>query len=182
MNEALRNELERMREADQAIRGEAMEIARTHGLDSPEYAEIRARGKAMQDEHTARLVEILEEHGWPVVSEVGEAAAGGAFLLLQHADHYTQKRFLPLLREATAAGEAKPTDLPLLEDRIRMQEGRPQRYGSQLTRGADGKPTLWPIEDEAHVDERRAAVGLEPLEDYLRRFGIRQRPNAEESA
>ena len=170
-----------MCEADQAIRGEAMAAARAHGLESPAYAETRARGMALQDQHAVRLIEILESHGWPAVSEVGEEAAGGAFLLLQHAHHDVQKRFLPLLREATAAGEAKPTDLPLLEDRIRMQEGRPQRYGSQLTRGPDGKPTLWPIEDEAHVDERRAAIGLEPLTDYLRRFGIAERPRGEGS-
>ena len=171
-----------MREADQAIRAEAMGIAREHGLESSEYAEVRARGMALQDQHTARLIEILEAHGWPAVSEVGEEAAGGAFLLLQHAHHDVQKRFLPMLREATAAGEAKPTDLPLLEDRILMQEGRPQRYGSQLTRGPDGKPTLWPIEDEAHVDARRGEVGLEPLADYLRRFGIQEDPPGEASA
>ena len=35
--------------------------------------------------------------------------------------------------------------------------------------------TLWPIEDEEHVDERRAEVGLEPLAEYLKRFGIESR-------
>lgn len=172
MTDELRTELESMREADQALREEAMATVREHGLDSPEYAELRARGKAMQDEHTARLIQIVEEHGWPALSLVGEAAAGGAFLLLQHADLSTQRRFLPLLREATAAGEARPTDLPLLEDRVRMLEGEKQIYGSQLTRGEDGQPTLWPIEDEEHVDERRASVGLEPLVEYLKRFGL----------
>ena len=103
---------------------------------------------------------------------VGEMAAGGAFLLLQHADLETQKKYLPLLREATAAGEAKSADLPLLEDRVRMLDGEKQLYGSQLMRGEDGKPALWPIEDEEHVDERRAQVGLEPIADYLKRFGL----------
>ena len=179
MSTDLRAELERMREADQAIREEAMAVAREHGLESSEYAEVRGRGKALQDEHTRRLIEIVDENGWPALSLVGEAAAGGAFLLLQHADHHTQRRFLPLLREATAAGEARPTDLPLLEDRVLMQEGKPQRYGSQLTRGPDGRPELWPIEDPEHVDARRAEVGLEPLADYLRRFGIQAGPTGD---
>ena len=77
-----------------------------------------------------------------------------------------------MLRAATEAGEATRTDLPLLEDRVRMLDGEQQLYGSQLTRGEDGKPMLWPIEDEAHVDERRAGVGLEPLADTLKRFGL----------
>ena len=172
MNDELRAELERMREDDQAIREDAMQIVQAHGPASPQYEELRIRGRAMQDRHAARLIEIVEEHGWPGLSLVGEAAAGGAFLLLQHAELETQKKYLPLLREATAAGEAKCADLPLLEDRVRMLDGEKQVYGSQLMRGEDGKPTLWPVEDEAHVDERRAGVGLEPLADYLKRFGL----------
>jgi hypothetical protein len=31
---------------------------------------------------------------------------------------------------------------------------------------------LRPIEDEAHVDDRRATVGFEPLAEYLKGFGI----------
>ena len=176
MNDELRAELERMREDDQAIREDAMRTVQEPGMASPQYEELRDRGRAMQDRHAARLVEIVEEHGWPGLSLVGEMAAGGAFLLLQHADLETQKKYLPLLREATAAGEAKSTDLPLLEDRVRMLDGEKQLYGSQLLRGEDGKPALWPIEDEEHVDERRAQVGLEPLSDYLKRFGLGDAP------
>jgi hypothetical protein len=34
---------------------------------------------------------------------------------------------------------------------------------------------LEPIEDESNVDERRAKMGLGPLADYLKRFGIEYR-------
>jgi hypothetical protein len=44
-------------------------------------------------------------------------------------------------------------------------------YGSQLRDGKGGKLELHPIEDRAHVDARRAAMGMEPLADYLARFG-----------
>jgi len=37
-------------------------------------------------------------------------------------------------------------------------------------RDADGVVAPLPIEDAAHVDERRARVGLESLSEYLRRF------------
>jgi hypothetical protein len=172
VDEALRTELERMREADQAIRVEARAVVEAHGLASPEYAELRTRGRALDGRHVARLVEILERHGWPGRSLVGETACQGAFLVLQHADLAVQKRYLPLVRAATAAGEIERTALPLLEDRVLMAEGRKQIYGSQLSRAADGRIEPWPIEDPARVDERRASVGLEPLADYLRRFGL----------
>ena len=182
MNDELRVELEQMREADQAIRENAMRIVQEHGPASPQYEELRARGKAMQEQHGARLVEIVEEHGWPGLSLVGELACGGAFLILQHADLAIQEKYLPVLRGATAAGEANTADLPLLEDRVRMLGGEKQLYGSQLMRGADGKPELWPIEDEARVDERRARVGLEPLADYLKRFGLGSSPSGGSTA
>jgi hypothetical protein len=35
---------------------------------------------------------------------------------------------------------------------------------------------LEPIEDEEHVDRRRAAVGLMPLKEYLKHFGIEYQP------
>jgi transposase len=49
-------------------------------------------------------------------------------------------------------------------------------YGSQLfeVQGGDGM-RLEPIEDEANVDERRAKMGLGPLAEYLKRFGIEYR-------
>jgi uncharacterized protein DUF6624 len=170
MDEVLRRELERMRESDQAMRLEAMAIAKEHGRSSPEYAAIRDRGIAMDGAHLARLVQIVETSGWPGTSLVGELASGGAFLVLQHGDLDTQKRFLPLVRDAAAAGEAARRDLALLEDRVRMMSGQRQLYGTQIVRNAEGRPEPWPIEDEANVDARRLEAGLEPLADYVRRF------------
>ena len=172
MNEALKTELEQMLEADQAIRKEVWPVFQKHGRESPEYEAIAARGRAQDAKHIARLREIIAEHGWPGLSLVGEEAARGAFLVLQHADLDTQKELLPVLREATDAGESPSTALPLLEDRVRMLDGEDQIYGSQFFHDAEGKPALWPIENEAHVDERRAAVGLEPLAAYLERVGL----------
>lgn len=171
-DEHLRVELERMYETDQSVRKTAMEIAKQHGPSSPEYQAIRKRGLEMDQEHISRLVAILEDRGWPSRSSVGELACNAAFLVLQHAELGIQKKYISLLRAATAAGEVPTTQLPLLEDRIRVGDGKPQVYGSQLTRRADGKAELWPIEDPDGVDARRAQVGLEPLAEYLMRFGI----------
>ena len=133
-------------------------------------AALRDRGRAQDAAHAARLAEIIDEHGWPGTSLVGEKGRNGAFMVLQHSDPETQKRYLTALRDATANGEMPTTALPLLEDRILVRDGKPQIYGTQITRGPDGAPTPWQIADEEHVDERRAAVGLEPLATYLERF------------
>jgi hypothetical protein len=171
VNDALRAELELLCEADQALRKVAMEVAGKYGRSSPEYQEVRTRGVAQDERHTARLVAIVEEHGWPGVGLVGEDACAGAFLVLQHADLAVQRRFLPLLRAAASAGELPSRHLALLEDRVLVSAGEKQLYGTQVVRHADGTVELLPVEDETHVDERRAGVGLEPLAEYLRRFG-----------
>ena len=54
-----------------------------------------------------------------------------------------------------------------LTDRVLLAEGTKQRYGTQVT-VVDGKWTPRPLEDEAHVDKRRAAAGLSPLAEYLK--------------
>ena len=66
----------------------------------------------------------------------------------------------------------------MLEDRILVRNGKKQVYGTQLHSGPDtgGKLVLAPIEDEEHVDKRRASVGLMPLKEYLKHFGIEYTP------
>jgi hypothetical protein len=54
-----------------------------------------------------------------------------------------------------------------LTDRILVGSGKKQIYGTE-TNFKDGKAVATPIDDEDHVDERRKALGLEPLEEYLK--------------
>ena len=109
---------------------------------------------------------LIADRGWPKRSEVGSRAAFDFFLLVQHADLPTQQEVLPLMEAAVAEGEAAGSEFAYLTDRVRMREGRPQLYGTQY-RMLEGEPVPHEIEDEANVDARRAAVGLEPLEAYL---------------
>ena len=115
--------------------------------------------------NTDRLREIVDEHGWPGRSLVGEEGAEHAWLVAQHATMQLdfQRRVLERLTAAVAWGEATPRQLAYLTDRVRMLEGKEQIYGTQYIRSEDGHRMPYPIEDAAHVDERRADVGLAPL-------------------
>lgn len=119
-----------------------------------------------------RLAEIIDSFGWPGLRFAG-AASQTAFAVLQHADPASQRKYLPLLRDAVGRSDALGSHLAMLEDRVRIREGKPQLYGSQLS----GDPLRFdPIEDEARVDERRRSIGLEPLADYAKRFGLTYTP------
>ncbi|MEV7801528.1 DUF6624 domain-containing protein [Microbispora sp. NPDC088329] len=85
----------------------------------------------------------------------------------QHADASPeiQRDFHTALSDAVARNEAKPAHLAYLEDRMRVNSGRPQLYGTQMFDDGNGfRPH--PIENPEQLDDRRAAVGLEPFETY----------------
>jgi hypothetical protein len=120
--------------------------------------------EALDLENVEALAELLERHGWPRISEVGEDAAIAAFLVIQHASLEQQERYLPALRERYEQGEAKGGWLAMLADRIRVRRGEPQLYGTQsFFENATGKSGVYAIEDPEHVNERRKALGMKPL-------------------
>jgi hypothetical protein len=57
--------------------------------------------------------------------------------------------------------------LALIEDEIALTAEGKQIYGTEITL-TEGKARLAPVADPAQIDERRTAVGLPPIEEYLR--------------
>jgi len=112
--------------------------------------------------------QVIAEHGWPGRSDVGDDGADAAWLLVQHADADPafQRECLGLLTAAAGRGEARRSHLALLTDRVLVAEGQPQEYGTQL-RYRDGECVPFPVRDPERVDERRAAMALQPLADYV---------------
>jgi hypothetical protein len=117
--------------------------------------------------NTAWLDRVVRARGWPAITAVGREAAHAAWLLAQHADRrpHTQRRFLLVMREAAERGEAERKYLAYLEDRVRVNAGRPQLYGTQYTMTGEGFGPR-PIEDPDGLDDRRADVGLPPMSEY----------------
>lgn len=177
-NPALRDELLAMKDEDQHYRRMIMAGVAPGERPNPD-PELLRRMRQADSANLERLVAIIEQHGWPGTSMVGRDASVAAFLILQHADPVTQDRYLPLLRQAVEQRELYPGLLATLEDRVRVHHGQPQLYGTQLRENREtGRMELFTIEDEARVDERRAAVGLPPLAEYLRMMGIAYTPPA----
>lgn len=164
MNQTLRDELLRLDEHNQAVRGEL-------AADGSLFEGYHPRMEAVHRDSAARLRSILDESGWPTEHLVGSDGAEAAWRIAQHAigEPELQRRALRLLQEAAIRGEVPAWQPAMLEDRIRMFEGRLQLYGTQLEPDDEGWPRPYPIEDPDHVDERRRAVGLEPLADRLAR-------------
>ncbi|MFJ6383183.1 DUF6624 domain-containing protein [Kitasatospora sp. NPDC092039] len=157
--------------AEELVGMMAEDGAATRLAHSPDLAE-QAVWRRLTARHGDRLAEIMAAHGWPTGRTVGPEAARAAWLVAQHADRQldVQRRAAELMGEAVARGEASARDLAFLQDRLAVNEGREQRYGTQIGAVADGRPVPWPCEEPERLDERRAAVGIEPFDEYTARF------------
>jgi Family of unknown function (DUF6624) len=164
VNESLRQELLAMAEQDQSF------------LATPKHdwntEEVQRQLLELMGRLRSRLVEILDTYGWPGKSLVGEDGAGAAWTLVLHTmpEPDLLRRCLTLLRQAAAAGEAKPSQVPFLVDRLSLVERNVQVYGTTICRQEDGSSGPPLLEDPDHVDARRQAVGLPPLEQDIRRI------------
>lgn len=168
-SDALRQEVLGMRDADQEVRGELMELMPSGAdADSAAFRSVAARQDSVDEANTARLEEIIRRHGWPGVERAGREAASAAFLIVQHATHDPafQKEYLAFLEREHRAGRVPGEAVALLTDRVRQAEGRRQLYGTQMT-VRDGEVVIDPIHDEENVDRRREALGLPPLAAYV---------------
>lgn len=168
----LKNELEAIYQEDQKYRLKMDTILKEKGHGSKEEDELWQVIGNKDVENCKKVTKILDEHGWLGKDKVGEVGNMTLFLVIQHADLKVQEKYLPMLKDAVKAGNADPGHLAYLEDRIAVRNGKNQIYGTQVKTPEKGKATVYPIEDEAHVDERRRKMGLQPLADYLKYFGI----------
>lgn len=132
---------------DQAVRDESKRT---------DSEATRARFRASSKRSVELMRKIVAEHGWPGRSLVGPDGAMAAWVLAQHLDEEPalQRQCLGLLERAVADGEADAESLAYLTDRVLVNEGKPQRYGTQGN-GAAG--------DVSRVNANRKVVGLPPL-------------------
>ena len=124
-------------------------------------------------ENLVKVEGILETRGCVGAELVGERANSALFLVIQHAQLETQQKYLPMMREAVKNKKARGSSLALLEDRVALGEGRKQIYGSQIgINPATGEYYVQPLEDPDRVDERRKAMGMPPLAEYVKHWKI----------
>lgn len=159
---AVLDEVAAMAAEDQ--RWERLVIDRAPETSEPGFFDAK---NALQDRHAARCKEIFERHGLLSQSRVGEERASDFWVMVQHADRNPafQGRVLAAMDALPDSG-VDPAERAYLVDRVRVNTGRGQLYGTQVAFDT-GRPEPHPIEDPSSVDARRAAVGLSPLLEYM---------------
>lgn len=174
---ALKAELEKIGESDQSVR-QGYKV----GMDQKATFALWEKMQVVDGANQRRLDEIVKLHGWPEVKDVGAKAAFAAFMVVQHSPAEDMKRYFPMVQKAMERGDLSKNSFAMFDDRVRMYEKRPQRYGTQINGDAKGIRTFWQIEDEVNVDKRRAEVGLDTLAEYAKRSKVEYIPYAKRDA
>lgn len=130
--------------------------------------------------NTERMKAIVAKIGWPTKSKVGLEGAHQAWLIVQHADKNVdfQIQCLDLMKQESS-DEVEKRSVAYLEDRVRVNQGRSQLYGTQFYY-YNGKYGPRPIDDMEHLEERRKEMGLESMEEYERILHEKYNPPKEE--
>jgi hypothetical protein len=160
VDEQLAAELLAMKAEDLRVRDE---LARDGSL----FEGYHPRMEEVHRRNAARLREIIAERGWPGQSLVGQQATEAAWMIVQHdiAEPQFLRDMLEIFRKEAARGELPAKWAALTEDRIRMYEGRPQLYATNMNWNERGELVIGEVEVPERLNQRRAAVGLPPFRD-----------------
>jgi hypothetical protein len=173
LDKALVEILDTIYQEDQGLRRRIREVEEKYGRDSDE---MKAHWRTIAEKDSINLIKIqkiLDERGWLGPDTIGNQGNMTLFLVIQHSDQAVQEKYLPMMREAVAKGNARPSSLALLEDRVALRQGKKQIYGSQIGRNQEtGEFYVSPLQDPDNVDKRRAEVGLLTLQEYVSYWNI----------
>ena len=143
-------ELRSIKEADQADR--------QHSSAPENWREIMRRDTERRD----RVLEILKAGQLNTAWDYFNAA-----LVLQHGPTTEDKRLAHSLSTIAATLDPEHKSAKWLMaaswDRLMVRLKQPQWYGTQSTRGPDGKYVLYPVHPDAVTDADRSALGVPPL-------------------
>jgi len=174
----LMEEFETIRFEDQRYRQQMREVGEKYGRQSTQMDSLWTLQNHADSLNTLRIIEVIEERGYPGKSIVGPGMASTAFLVIQHADLEIQEKYLKTITDAADAGEVNWSSVALLVDRINTRNERPQIYGSQVSSDREtGESFFFEIAEPYKVDSIRATVGLGPLSEYAKFFNFEWDPD-----
>jgi len=119
-----------------------------------------------------RVEAMFKKYGFPGFDKVGKEGSGHFWLLVQHCDKFPafQKKVLKAMDKEVKKGNANPNNYAYLYDRVKVNAGEKQLFGTQVTYETETTGRAIPkigLADSANVDKLRKEYTLEPLKDYL---------------
>ena len=123
--------------------------------------------EAVKQDHRNKelVISIIEKCGFPSLKEVSQNSMDAIWTILQHSSKKHRKKYFPQIEAATKNGDLSKARYATMKDRVLMDEYKPQIYGTQIKKGK-----LYKLESPETVNDRRAEMGMKPIEEYLMQF------------
>lgn len=170
--EAIIRELAGMGAMDRVVRERFLAARRQASDEDRARLEVEAWpiAEGVDQANTARMRDLLASHeGWFPRSQFGGVASDAAYSVVQHSgDLELMRNVLVRMEPLIGTDDLHGSQYARLYDRVATFDGRLQRYGTQGTTCSEGRYVIpADLEDPEHVDERRSALGLNPIAEYV---------------
>jgi len=122
--------------------------------------------------HKKTVEQMFAKYGFLGFDKVGKEGSNHFWLLVQHCDKYPQfqMRVLKAMDKDVKKENANPNNYAYLYDRVKVNAGEKQLFGTQVTYEVETTGRAIPkigLADSANVDKLRKEYMLETLKDYL---------------
>jgi hypothetical protein len=122
--------------------------------------------------HKQQSEQLFNKYGFLGFDKVGQEGSKNFWLLVQHCDKYPafQKEVLKAMDKEVKKGNANPNNYAYLYDRVKVNAGEKQLFGTQVTYEVATTGRAIPkigLADSANVDRLRKEYGLHSLKEYL---------------
>lgn len=171
LNVDLQKRIYELYKTDQACRAQIRKYE-NHELDTNTFklSDIQTNIRSTDNLNYFELKNIIDEYGFPGFDLVGEDYSNSFWNLIQHQDENLefQKEALAKMKIECDKNNASKVYYAYLIDRVKLNSGELQIYGTQMQLNADSssyepKPVLEPEK----LGERRKEVGLIPMREYI---------------
>ena len=191
IDETLKKELDGIYKSDQILReyidSETTDSRKAQILNETGYSRDDLTDskvyKIMNNQDSINLIrieKIIAKYGYPGKTLVGEPTNEAAWYVIQHSKKIAD--YFPMIQEAGASNEIPFTKVAMMHDRMLMQEGKEQVYGTQVS----GENVLnvttgqkefwyyvWPVQHPESVNELRKEAGFTTtVEENAKRLGV----------
>lgn len=119
-----------------------------------------------------RVEAMFKKYGFLGFDKVGKDGSNHFWLLVQHCDKFPefQKKVLKEMDKEVKKNNANPNNYAYLYDRVQVNAGEKQLFGTQVTYEVNTTGRAIPkigLSDSLHVDQLRNEYNLGPLKEYL---------------
>ncbi len=163
-------ELAAMVAVDQKVRWDWNEARLNETVDEMTVAHVKDELSRVDAQNFTKLKVLFAKYGYPDADRFGEKASHHFWLLVQHCDQAPdfQMEVLAAMGALLKSENFNLRNYAYLYDRVQVNTGQLQRYGTQLKEKEDRsgyEPK--PIEAPELVDIKRMEMGFPPLAEYL---------------